>query len=254
MTAANDIPAPPSDTFRAQNGEDRWLDAYFGHRRRGYYADIGAYDGVNLSNSYHFEQIGWTGILAEPDPDNAERCRASRPGSRTFQCAVVGSASTTQITFHQAASGVFSTTHMTDQHAHRLAGMGQQLNTLTVDARTLDALLAEAGAGKVDFVSIDVEGGELDVLAGFDIRRWNPDVVVIESNTKFRPPAIRDYFVGHGYAYIHSIDVNDFYVRVDAGSAELQDAWRYGLHRIHKRLARLGQNLRRAWNKLGKSG
>ncbi len=162
MTVANDVIASSSDIFRAQNGEDWWLDAYFGHRRRGYFADIGAYDGVNLSNSYHFKQIGWTGILAEPepepepDPDNAERCC---PGSRTFQCAVVGSASTTQITFHRAPSWVFSTTHMTDQHAQRLAGMGGRLDTLTVPARTLDALLAEAGGGKVDFVNIDVEGG-----------------------------------------------------------------------------------------------
>jgi hypothetical protein len=89
-----------NDTFRAQNGEDLWLDAYFGHKRQGYFTDIGAFDGVNLSNSYHFEQIGWTGILAEPDPDNAARCRASRPGSTTFQCAVVGSPNIREITFH----------------------------------------------------------------------------------------------------------------------------------------------------------
>ncbi|MDP2430959.1 MAG: FkbM family methyltransferase [Pseudomonadota bacterium] len=243
-----------NDTFRAQNGEDRWLDEFFAHKRGGYFVDVGAYDGVDLSNSYHFEQIGWSGILAEPDPDNAAHCRASRPGSRTFQCAVVGSADTREITFHKAVSGVFSTTHLTEQHAQRLAGMGQNTDTLTVPARTLDSLLIEAGSGKVDFVSIDVEGGELDVLAGFDIRRWNPDIVVIESNTKYRLPAIRDYFVRNGYAYLHSIDVNDFYQRMDSGMVRLIDAWRYGLHRIDRRLARLAQNLRRAWKKRHRTG
>lgn len=133
--------------------------------------------------------------------------------------------------------------------------MGCATETLTVAARTLDSLLAEAGAGKVDFVSIDVEGAEMDVLQGFDICRWNPDIVVIESNTKIRLAAIRDYFVGHGYAYCHSIDVNDFYQRIDAGPAmaRLLDGWHYGLHRIDRRLARLAHNARRAWNKRKKS-
>lgn len=243
-----------TDTFRAQNGEDRWLDDYFGHKRQGYFADIGAYDGVNLSNSYHFEQIGWSGILAEPDPGNAEHCRTSRPSSTTFQCAVVGSADIREITFHQAPSGVFSTTHMTEQHAKRLDGMGQEVESFTVPARTLDSLLAEAVVDKLDFVSIDVEGGELDVLKGFDIRRWNPDIVVIESNTKLRLPAIRDYFVDNGYAYVHSIDVNDFYERVDSGFVNLRDAWNYAGNRLRRRLAKLGHNLRRAWNKLFKTG
>ena len=60
-------------SFRAQNGEDRWLDTYFQGKREGYFVEVGAYDGVDLSNTYHFEQIGWHGVLVEPDPDNADR-------------------------------------------------------------------------------------------------------------------------------------------------------------------------------------
>lgn len=242
-----------ASSFRAQNGEDRWLDAYFRHKRSGYFVDVGAYDGVELSNSYHFEQLGWTGILVEADPDNASRCAIARPRSICFHCAAVASPETTEITFHRVAdAGVFSSTNLTLQHARRLAGMGHRPEPISVPARTLDSMLLQAGATEVDFVSIDVEGAELDVLRGFDIARWRPAIVVVESNTKLRLPAIRKYFVSHGYAYLYSIDVNDFYERCDRGrlAAWVGDAWRYARHRIDRRTARLAQNLRRAWQKL----
>ncbi len=239
-------------SFRAQNGEDRWLDAYFHGKRDGYFVEVGAYNGVDLSNSYHFEQIGWHGVLVEPDPDNAANCRITRPGARTFQCAAVATPEITEISFHKVANGgVFSTTNLTDGHAKRIANIGLATEPIRVPARTLDSMLTEAGTSRVDFVSIDVEGGELDVLSGFDIRRWQPQIVVVESNTKTRQPAIRHYFLRHRYAYLHSIDVNDFYERTERSApvTALLDGFRYGLFRVRRRIARISHNLRRAWNK-----
>lgn len=239
-------------SFRAQNGEDRWLDAYFKKRRDGYFVEVGAYNGVDLSNTYHFEQVGWHGILVEPDPDNAASCMTRRPGARTFQCAAVASSDIREIAFHKVADGgVFSTTNLSDGHAKRIANIGLSVEPLRVPARTLDSMLEEAGATRVDFVSIDVEGGELDVLAGFDIRRWQPRIVIVESNTKTRLPAIRRYFLKNGYIYLHSIDVNDFYERTDLPSsvATVLDGVRYGFFRVRRRIARISHNLRRAWNK-----
>src|SRR4029077_1746907 len=63
--------AAMTESYRSQNGEDRWLEAHFGGKRSGFFVEVGAYDGVNLSNTYHFEQTGWTGVLVEPDPEMA---------------------------------------------------------------------------------------------------------------------------------------------------------------------------------------
>ena len=250
---ASTQPAPDAaTTYRAQNGEDRWLADYFGHKSQGFFVEVGAYDGVNLSNTYHFERIGWAGVLVEPDPDKAAHCRAHRPGSKTHQCAAVGSAEVGEIAFYRVADGeVFSTTAPRDQYDQRIANMGLASAPMRVPARTLDAILEEAGAHGVDFVSIDVEGAETEVLRGFDIRRWRPAVVVVESNAKFRLPEVRDYFVAHGYAYHHSIDVNDFYLRADSGilPVALRDALRYARHRFVRRLVRIARNLRRSWRK-----
>lgn len=240
------------DTFRAQNGEDRWLDNFFEHKRNGFFVEVGAFDGINLSNSYHFEQIGWTGVLIEPDPDKAALCRSNRPGSRTYQCAAAGSPEISEVTFFRVESGeVYSTTKLTGDHARRIDQMALASMPISVPARTLDAILQEVGAPVVDFVSIDVEGAEMEVLRGFDIRRWRPAIVVIESNSKLRLREVRDYFTSNGYAFRCSIDVNDFYLCVDPGPvpAWTIDAAYYAWRRVNRRICRLAHNIRRSWSK-----
>jgi len=243
--------APHSgDSYRSQNGEDRWLDAHFGGKHSGFFVEVGAYDGVNLSNTYHFEQSGWGGVLIEPDPDMAERCRRDRPRSRTFQCAA--GASVGEISFYKVAGGeAYSTTSLSAAHRERLERMGLAWREVKVAVRTLDSILEEAHAPSVDFVSIDVEGGELAVLKGFDLRRWKPGVVIVETNAAVRSPAVRRYFVANGYAYRHSIDVNDFYLPAESSSvpASVVDAANYLKHRAGRRIARTRQLALRAWRK-----
>jgi FkbM family methyltransferase len=238
----------PGDSYRSQNGEDRWLDAHFGAKRSGFFVEVGAYDGVNLSNTYHFEQSGWTGVLVEPDPDMAERCRRDRPRSLTFQCAAGGN--TGEISFYKVAGGeAYSTTSLSAAHRERLDRMGLAWREVKVAVRTLDSILEEAHAPGVDFVSIDVEGGEFAVLQGFNIRRWKPAVVIVETNAAVRSPEVRRYFVANGYAYRHSIDVNDFYLPAESVPASVLDATNYLKHRTVRRLARTRQLALRAWRK-----
>jgi len=253
------IQAPGSGSYRAQNGEDRWLEAYFGAKGSGFFVDVGAYDGMNLSNTYHFEQSGWTGILVEPDPVMAQRCRQCRPRSMIYQCAIAGPESKGETAFFQVAAGeAYSTTSLTPAHRQRLNHLGLQWREVRVPVRTLDSILEESAPPAIDFVSIDVEGGELAVLRGFDIGRWKPAVVIVESNATTRDAEVRRYFVANGYAYHHSIDVNDFYLPVRGGAtaARLMDGAHYLQHRIVRRLTRLGYLARRAWQKhiMGSAG
>jgi FkbM family methyltransferase len=205
--------------YQAQHGEDRWLEAFFKGKGRGqektdgFFVEVGAYDGVVLSNSYFFESVGWTGVLVEPDPVKAARCRDNRPRSQVFECAAVASPATHEITFYAVERGqVYSTINMTDEHRRRLEEYGLGFRETRVRAMTLDAILESAGARTVDFVTIDVEEGEIEVLKGFDIERWRPAAVMVETNSRFRKPEIRRYFVDHGYVFRHSVVNNDIYV------------------------------------------
>ena len=64
---------------------------------------------------------------------------------------------------------------------------------------------------KIDFVSIDTEGTELEVLMGFDINRWKPRLFIIENN--FDEPKLADYLKDFGYKFSQRLGVNDFFVR-----------------------------------------
>jgi len=207
---------PKPGDFQSQHGEDRWLDRYFRGRRQGFFVDVGAYDGIVISNTYYFEQIGWTGVLVEPNPGKAALCRKNRPNSRVFECAAVSSASTTEVQLQDVPGGeVYSTIVANDFNTDRLKNYGLSSRTVVVPARTLDSILEEINPTAIDFVSIDVEGGELEVLKGFDIRRWRPRLVIIESLTA-RRPEIRDYFTAGGYMFLRNININDVYRPVPA--------------------------------------
>jgi len=74
--------------FYAQYGEDVILARIFAGRAKGVAVEVGAFDGVNASNSYHFERKGWDCVLVEPNPDLAGLIRQSRPRAQLFECAV----------------------------------------------------------------------------------------------------------------------------------------------------------------------
>jgi FkbM family methyltransferase len=226
---------PKEGPYQAQHGEDRWLDVFFGGKRNGFFVEVGAYDGIVLSNTYYFETLGWRGVLVEPDPEKANKCRANRPQSQVFECAAVASPTATEVSFYSVQGGqVYSTINMTDAHRRRLSEYGLAFKETRVPARTLDSILDAAGSRAIDLVTIDVEEGELEVLRGFDIKRWRPRVVMVETNSRFRTAAIRRYFVDNGYVFRRSIGINDLYVplplrahplltaSVDTGSYVLQ--------------------------------
>jgi FkbM family methyltransferase len=207
---------PSAGPYQSQHGEDAWLARYFGGKRTGFFVEVGAYDGIVLSNTYYFEQLGWTGVLVEPHPTKAAACRGNRPGSRVFECAAVSAASVASIEMLDVPGGeVYSTTVASDFNLQRLRDYGLESRTIVVPGRTLDSILEEMQPPAIDFMSIDVEGAEIEVLKGFDIGRWRPRLVMIESPPR-RLDAIRRYFVSNGYAYLRSININDIYEALPA--------------------------------------
>ncbi len=202
---------PKAGPYQAQDGEDVWLERYFRGKQHGFFVEVGAYDGIVLSNTYFFGQAGWRGILVEPNPAKARLCRANRPESQVVECAAVAPGGPAEVELLDVLGGeVYSTLVPSEFNLERLREFGLSSRTVLVPARTLDSILEEAAAPAIDFVSIDVEGAELDVLQGFDIARWRPGLVMIESATA-RPPEIRRYFVRNGYAYLRSVGFNDVY-------------------------------------------
>ncbi len=212
---ARQMPEPESADFTAQFAEDRLLAEYFGDKAHGFFVEVGAYNGIDFSNSYYFERIGWQGILIEPDPDMAECCRQSRPNSKVVQCAVVNEDSPPEVSFDVIDGWkALSSLSFTPQLGSNSLPPELIARKITVAAKTLDQILTDCKVDTIDFITIDVEGQEWGVLQGFTIDRWRPQIVIIERHTARPERKILDYMHQGHYQYIRTTGgINDWFYR-----------------------------------------
>ena len=223
-----------SHLFKAQFGEDRVLWQVFRQRPTGYFIEVGAYDGVALSNTYFLEQMGWKGLLVEPIGALCQMA-AARRRARVVNaaCSRRGASGTATFTVAQNVP-VLSFLVADEEHRQRCVREGATLIEIEVPVTTLDDVLMKerrnapegespwrANEGwQIDLVSIDTEGCELDVLDGFSLGRFKPRILVMEND---RPAggAIEPYLAERGYRKFHRQTINDFYIRKDDPADDL---------------------------------
>ena len=222
--------------------EVRLVAAFFGNTK-GYFVEVGANDPRERSQTWHLEQAGWTGILIEPQPDLAAKLRAHRK-AKIFEVACSSPENAgRQLPLHVA--GPLSTL----DRKHMAPGATPE-RVITVPIRTLDSILVEAGSpAKFDFLSIDVEGHEIEVLRGFDIARWRPRLILLEDHVA--DLSRHRYLTAAGYRIIRRYENNGWYVpRESAVMREWSDRWeilrKYYLALPFRVLRNLSRRLRKS--------
>jgi FkbM family methyltransferase len=201
----------------AQNLEDYHLDLVFADQADGTYVDVGGGHPVADNVSFWFYLKGWRGLVVEPQEALAAIYAGVRPRDRTVSC-LAGRAEG-EAEFHQVDKlHGFSTT--VREHAAGAAQFGAAYATLRKPVRTLAALCAEAGLPQIDFLKIDVEGAEADVIAGMDFARWRPRVVLVEA---VQPGSMAEAWgawepslLAAGYRFAFFDRLNRFYVADEA--------------------------------------
>lgn len=180
----------------SQLDQDGLLDAFvFRGFRRGVFVDVGANDGVSLSNSLHFEEEHeWTGVCIEADPAIFPTLVQNRPKAMNVAAAVSdkpGVVDFVQISGpHQMLSGIL--TSLDNEPIERsIAHSGGERRTIEVPARRLNDILAEYGIREVHYLSIDIEGGEAAVLRVFDFDAVTVHVMTVECNHDEDVKAVR---------------------------------------------------------------
>lgn len=197
----------------AQCLEDFHLDRVLGARQNGFYVDIGGGHPVADNVSFHFYLKGWRGLVVEPQDDLAALYAHIRPRDRV--AAHLVGRSEGEVAFHRVDRlHGFST--MVESHARGAEAFGAGYATETKRVRPLSALLDEMAAPHVDFLKVDVEGAEADVLAGLDWARHRPSVLCIEAVAPGSMAAAHDEWepmlVAAGYGFAFSDGLNRFYV------------------------------------------
>lgn len=199
------------------NGLDHELYRYINFRN-GVFIEAGGNDGVSQSNSLFFEKyLGWTGLLVEPIPELAERCRRNRPRSKVAQCALVPSdygSAEAKIHYCNLMSIVHGSRSDAEIAHHLEVGSqflaeGDPIRLLSVPAKPLSALIDEAGLDRIDLLSLDVEGFEIEVLKGLDVKRHAPGWMLVEG----APERVLD-FLGDKYALVASLSQGDHLFRL----------------------------------------
>jgi len=182
--------APHLNKRPALNGLDRKLGNYLNYRD-GFFIEAGANDGYRQSNTYFLEtHLGWRGLLVEGVPALYEQCKALRTRPVVSQCALVSDDyAEPTITMHFAdrmsvVEGALKTTQALNEHVRMGVEVQQLEGTYKVDvpARTLASLLDEIpDLKRIDFLSLDVEGYELDVLKGLHLSKYRPTFILVEA-------------------------------------------------------------------------
>lgn len=186
-----------STRYYSQAGQDRWVAETFRHRKRGFFLDIGAFDGVNISNTYYLEKLGWDGICVEPNPDIFARLTRNRK-VKCMRCAIYSE--NKMIRFHRAGAG---------------SGISPN-GEIKIQAYTLRTLFEICQVPEViDYISLDVEGMEDEVLKGFPfdthaVALWTIEHNYAKDNGKLKQ-RIRDIMLSNGYVVV----VDNVYCGID---------------------------------------
>jgi FkbM family methyltransferase len=206
----------------AQNFEDVMLARLFAGQERGFYVDVGAWDPHFLSTTKHFYLRGWRGINIEPIESRWRLFRDARPRDANLNVAIATAPG--EITFWLCHDDdALSTADRGTAEALRT--QGRLISEMRVPSRRLDDILAEHVPADIDFVKIDVEGLESEVIGTMSFERWRPRVFIIEATL----PAIRPDWsdpeaigtwrtwepdlLRRGYVFAHFDGLNRFYVR-----------------------------------------
>lgn len=194
--------------FHSQWGQDEYLDTHvFMGRRDGIFVDIGASDGLAKSNTLFFEQDrGWTGILCEGNPAYSEVTPSNRPASTFMNVAVYSYVGTVEFAVcgEPDWSGVPS--NFEQPHWERVNPRGTAL--IQVPCVTLRYVLSKLP--RCDYLSIDVEGAEFNVISTLDKDCCPVEIIGVENN-RWSGAVVEEYLSSLGYEKFHTIEFDDFY-------------------------------------------
>lgn len=200
----------------AQNFEDVILARVFKGQASGFYIDVGVWQPTEHSVTRHFYDLGWTGVNIEALPSNLDAIRAERP--RDININAAASTHPGPLVFHEVRQTGLSTSRQDYATMHATAGF--DVHDVEVQTVTLKAVCDQHVQGRViDFLKIDVEGAEADVVASADWKRYRPRIVLIEATVPLSPEvSYLDWepsLLGAGYLFCYFDGLNRWYARAE---------------------------------------
>jgi FkbM family methyltransferase len=203
--------------YNSQIGQDKFIDEFFDKKEGLTFLDIGAHDGVSISNTYFLEkERNWNGICVEAQPLEFQKLKSNRNcvcvnvavsdynGETNFIC-VEGYAN-----MLSGISDDYNPSHM-NRIKNEVRTYGGSINNIKVPVKTLQTILDEHNLKKIDFCSIDTEGSEFNIIKSIDFDKTEITVFIIENN--YQEKNVEEYLVQKGYYLYKKIEWDDVFVK-----------------------------------------
>ena len=196
----------------SQIGQDLEVLKFYNNKTDGFFVDIGAYDGITLSNTYLLEKMyNWHGICVEPIPYRFELLYKNRPNSFCWDYAVYNK-SNEQVLFDISSDSdlLSGISNYIDAYKNLINSNKTQIIKNTI---SLNDLLEKSNAPLfIDYLSLDTEGSELEILKSVDLQKYTFGLIDVEHNyVEPRRTKIRDLLTSNGYDYIRENNFDDCY-------------------------------------------
>ena len=203
-------------TFYSSHDQDHFLETMvFKGYKNGIFVDVGAHDGKSINNTLYFEETNqWTGINVEPIPEVYSRLIKNRPNCINLNCAVSNNDGIAEFILNKGYTEMISglKDNFDNRHIHRLnneiSRYGGTTEVVNVKTMRLETICDENYINHINYLSIDVEGAEFEVIKSINFDKVFIDVIGFENNYQDTSIPIIHYLTYKGYKIIHtSLDI-----------------------------------------------
>ena len=203
--------------YQSQLGQDRFIDEFFENQKNKFFLDIGANDGITLSNTFFLEkERSWSGICIEPLPEEFSMLQKNRISINLNYC-VSDFEGETDFTYIEGYANMLSgiPTMYDNRHKERILGevnhYGGKINTIKVKVKPLQTILDEFKVKEIDFCSIDTEGSEFSIVKSIDYEKTDIKVFIIENN--YQETNIQSFLESKGYVLYKKLEWDDIFIK-----------------------------------------
>ncbi len=212
----------------AQNKEDIILQGFFPDSNKGFYVDIGANHPIKLSVTKLFYEKGWRGINIEPNSYLYDLIVSDRKNDMNLNIGIADRATTLVMREYPEGDGLSTFEKESQKSYENKSSEYHKFTAKHIDRKVIvrplrDVLAEYAGNKTINFMSIDVEGFEYEVIKGNDWEKYRPQVICIEANHIVKD--WRPLLAKANYILVFFDGLNNYYVAKE--HHELADSFSY---------------------------
>ena len=203
--------------FYSQHQQDKYLyDNFFSKKEgKGFFVDIGAHDGVDISNTYFYEKtLGWDGICVEPMPERFKNLKQNRNCLCINGCISDFEGVENFIIFPEYTDMLSGLEKTFDENIKNIVDdkikkNNHKSSVIQVNTFVLNDILKKNSIKNIDFIDIDTEGSELIILKTIDFDAFNIDFFLVENNKYDN--SIKSFMKTKGYKLIEKLGCDELY-------------------------------------------